>query len=168
MNANRREKYGKPLITLMKENKPISDELIAPCGMNCAICSRYLSYLNNLNKPKCSGCIPENKKCSYLFEKCNGINNSLNGNASAKFCFECKQYSSCREIIRMDERYKNNYKMSVKKNLSDIQKRGVDKFIEEQYKKYNCSNCGGLVSIHNRKCFKCEEVTKLVEKLIEE
>ena len=27
---------------------PISEELIAPCGMNCAVCSRYLAYLNDL------------------------------------------------------------------------------------------------------------------------
>lgn len=33
----------------MKKTNPIPEELIAPCGMNCAICSRYFSYINNLN-----------------------------------------------------------------------------------------------------------------------
>ncbi len=67
----------------MKKTIQISEELIAPCGMNCAICSRYLSYVNNLNRSQCIGCRPDNKKCSYLFDKCSGINNALEGNGSA-------------------------------------------------------------------------------------
>ena len=54
--------------------------------------------------------------------------------------------------------------MSVKDNLEYIKKMGIDKFIKEQYKKYRCSKCGGLISIHNRKCFKCDTITRLVEK----
>jgi hypothetical protein len=55
--------------------------------------------------------------------------------------------------------------MSMKDNLEDIKKMGVGKFINEQYKKYHCSKCGGLISIHNRKCFKFDTITKLVEKI---
>jgi len=56
--------------------------------------------------------------------------------------------------------------MSVKDNLENINNSGVSKFIEKQYREYHCSKCGGLISIHNRKCFKCETITKLVEKNI--
>jgi len=65
----------------------------------------------------------------------------------------------------MDDRYRNNYKMSVKDNLEYINKMGIGKFIKEQYSKYRCSECGGLISIHNRKCFKCDSITRLVEKI---
>ncbi len=41
---------------------------------------------------------------------------------------------------------------------------GIDKFLEQQYKKYRCSMCDCLISIHNRKCFKCDTINKLVEK----
>jgi predicted RNA-binding Zn-ribbon protein involved in translation (DUF1610 family) len=64
----------------------------------------------------------------------------------------------------MDTRYKKYYKMSTKDNLEYIKKLGIDKFIDEQYNKYHCPNCGGLISIHNRKCFKCEAITRLIEK----
>lgn len=64
----------------------------------------------------------------------------------------------------MDDRYRKNYMMSIKDNLELINKRGIDKFINEQLKKYRCSKCGGLISIHNRKCFKCDKITRLVEK----
>ena len=145
----------------MEKTSPFSAELIAPCGMNCAICSRYLSHQNNLKRSKCVGCRPGNKQCDYLFKKCTGINHASKDNPS--FCFECEQYP-CKEIKRIDKRYRKNYKMSVVENLETIKKIGIKKFIEQQYEKYRCQNCGGLISIHNNKCFKCEPITKLVEK----
>ena len=145
----------------MKKLNQISKELIAPCGMNCAICSKYLAYVNNIKRSQCIGCRPRNEGCTYLFEKCTGINNGLNGNTV--FCFECSQYP-CKQINRMDARYRKEYKISMKDNLDTIMRMGIDKFIEGQYKKHSCSKCGGLISIHNRKCFKCDDVTRLVEK----
>lgn len=147
----------------MKKINPDPEELIAPCGMNCAICSRYLSYVNNLKRSQCHGCRPGNKKCSYLFEKCSGINGALQGNATASFCYECDLYP-CKQINRMDARYRSNYEMSVKDNLERIDKIGVEGFVKEQDKKYRCLRCGGLISIHNKKCFTCDIITRLVEK----
>jgi hypothetical protein len=64
----------------------------------------------------------------------------------------------------MDDRYRNNYGMSVKDNLEKISKIGVDKFSRKQYEAFCCSKCGGLISIHNKKCFKCDKISRLVEK----
>ncbi len=147
----------------MKKPNNIPKELIAPCGMNCAICSRYLSKKYNLKRSQCSGCRPANKNCSYLFEKCSGINNGLKGNLDASFCYECDQYP-CKHINRMDTRYRINYGMSVKNNLECIKKYGVEQFLSRQYEKYRCSKCDDLISIHNGKCFKCNSITRLVEK----
>jgi hypothetical protein len=145
----------------MEKLNPIAEELIAPCGMNCAICSRYLSYVNHLKRSQCIGCRPSKRRCTCLFEKCTGINNTSRGNWS--FCIECNQYP-CKQLKRMDNRYRNNYLYSVKDNLEYIKNAGVGEFIKEQYWKYSCSRCGELISIHNRKCFKCDTITRLVEK----
>lgn len=64
----------------------------------------------------------------------------------------------------MDDRYKINYKMSVKDNLACLKENGMKQFVKDQYEKYRCSRCGGLISIHNGKCFKCDSITRLVEK----
>ncbi|MBN1254681.1 MAG: DUF3795 domain-containing protein [Deltaproteobacteria bacterium] len=144
----------------MQKSNPISEQLIAPCGMNCAICSRYLAYINKLKRSQCVGCRSKHERCTYLFNKCTGVNNTSQDNAV--FCFECGEYP-CKQINRMDDRYRKNYMMSVKSNLDCIKKRGIDKFIDEQYKKYRCSKCGELISIHNRKCFQCDIITRLVE-----
>jgi hypothetical protein len=147
----------------MKKADPNPEVLIAPCGMNCAICSRYLSFVNDLKRSQCVGCRPGNKKCSYLFAKCSGINHARKGNKAAVFCFTCDQYP-CKQIDRMDDRYRNNYGMSVKDNLECVRKKGIEKFAREQSERYRCLKCGGMISVHNRKCFACDRTTRLVVK----
>lgn len=145
----------------MKTKNPVTEELIAPCGMNCAICSRYLAHVNNIKRSQCIGCRPRNARCTYLFAKCTGINHTVK--EDAVFCFKCDRYP-CMQIRRIDDRYRNNYKMSMIENLELIQQKGISRFIQEQYEKYRCKKCGGLISIHNRKCFHCDTITKLVAK----
>ena len=139
------------------------NSLFAPCGMDCAICSKYLAYKNGLKKSQCPGCRPGNKVCSYLFEKCSGINADRSGNKDAPFCFECVLYP-CKEIKRMDDRYRNNYNMSTVKNLQIIQESGLEGLIEVQIEKFSCDRCGNLISVHNLNCFQCDQITKLVVK----
>ena len=145
--------------------RPAADPeiLVAPCGMNCATCSKYLAYRHNLKRSQCRGCRPENNACSYLFEKCSGINNSQPGTASAPFCFECDHYP-CEQINRMDRRYRRSFGVSVRRNLDDIHTNGTAAFLEEQAERYRCARCGDTISIHNRNCFSCDEITRLVDK----
>ncbi len=47
------------------------EELIAPCGMDCAVCSSYLALKNDVRAKGvrmayCKGCRPRDKKCSFL------------------------------------------------------------------------------------------------------
>lgn len=147
----------------MKKPATPLESLIAPCGLNCAACSRYLAYLHNLKRSQCKGCRPENKKCTYLLKKCAGTEISSGGTASAPFCFECGHYP-CVQIDRLDRRYRKSYGVSVKDNLEAIKARGVSAFVDEQCRKYSCGRCGETISIHNRKCFICDQITRLVEK----
>ena len=140
---------------------PITEELIAPCGINCALCSRYLAYKNKLSRSQCIGCRPADRNCTYLFGKCTETNNPPTGKRT--FCYECNHYP-CQYLNRVDLRYRKNYHTSLIENLERIKRFGIRQFIEEQYLKHRCSRCGGLISIHNGKCFVCDEVTKLVEK----
>lgn len=69
----------------------INDQLIAPCGMNYAICSSYLAYKNNLPKVKgkiahCKGCRIRNKQCAFLKKQCKDNHKLLRGEIN--FCFE--------------------------------------------------------------------------------
>ena len=133
----------------------IDHSLIAPCGMNCAVCSAYLSFKNNSKLHKCTGCRPRNKQCAFLKKKCNDNLKLLKGEVS--FCYECNGYP-CERLIHLDERYRNKYGMSMIDNLGYIKKHGLETFIKKQIHKYRCDKCGELKSTHNNKCFKCERI----------
>lgn len=135
-------------------------DLIAPCGMNCAVCSRYLSHKNKLKRSQCRGCRSRQTPCTYLFGKCAGINHGKDANPV--FCFECDQYP-CKHINRMDERYRTRYGMSVRDNLETIREKGLEALIEEQCRIHRCDRCGEMISVHNGKCFRCDPVNRLVE-----
>jgi hypothetical protein len=128
--------------------------LIAPCGMNCALCANYLALQNEAkNKgikiPYCTCCRPRNKKCSFIKKQCSKL---LNGEVN--FCFECNSFP-CDILKTLDARYKSRYKMSMIGNLNFIKEHGMQKFLEEQKKLWKCPACGELISCHNGICFNC-------------
>jgi transposase len=61
----------------------------------------------------------------------------------------------------LDERYRKNFGMSMIENLNTIKSRGIREFLVKQREKYKCPKCGGVICIHNRKCFDCEKNRKL-------
>ncbi|OGF48958.1 MAG: hypothetical protein A2231_10955 [Candidatus Firestonebacteria bacterium RIFOXYA2_FULL_40_8] len=135
--------------------KKFTEELIAPCGINCGVCSLYLAYSNGLPEKKgnirhCIGCKPRNKKCTRC--KTGNIN-------KIRFCYECSDFP-CEFLKRLEKRYLSSYKRpeSPIKNLKDIKKLGVKKFLALERKKWKCPKCSGVVSVHNGKCFACEKV----------
>ncbi len=129
--------------------------LIAPCGMNCALCSGYLALKNDLKSkgvktPYCTGCRIRNKKCAFLKGHCAKLSNG-----EVNFCFECTSFP-CDRLKRIDGRYKARYRMSMIDNLNFIKENGLDKFLEQQEKMWKCQNCGEMVCCHNGICYNCE------------
>ncbi len=130
-------------------------ELASFCGMNCNICSGYLAYSRNIPKERgkishCIGCGPRNKKCSFLKGRCPYVKD-------VQFCFECAEFP-CESLKTLDKRYRTKYDMSMIDNLNEIKSNGVDKFLQNQREKYRCLNCGGVISVHNKKCYDCEKI----------
>lgn len=132
-------------------------ELVAPCGMNCGVCSAYLAYSKNISKKKgkivhCIGCRPRNKKCAYLKGHCDKLSSY-----QIEFCFECEEFP-CARLKHIDQRYRKRYNTSLIDNLQKIKAEGINSFLEEQHEKFKCSKCGGTISIHNGKCYDCEKI----------
>jgi Protein of unknown function (DUF3795) len=132
-------------------------ELIAPCGMDCSVCSAYLAFLNATPKKRgrvthCIGCRPRNKKCAYLKGHCDLLRKN-----KIEFCFQCRVYP-CDRLQRLDRRYRRNFGMSLIQNLEEIWRKGVQAFMREQQRRYGCRTCCGKVSVHNKKCFACDKI----------
>lgn len=128
--------------------------LIAPCGMNCALCSGYLAMKNDLKKQGisgsyCPGCRPRGKNCAFLKKKC-----ELLGNGLVRFCYECADFP-CERLKHLDKRYRTLYRMSMIENLEFIRDRGMAELLKRQEEKWRCPECGGTICCHNGICFSC-------------
>lgn len=139
------------------------DALIAPCGMNCSLCIAYQFKEKDLNqhgfhRMYCPGCIPRGKNCTHMGAKCD-----LLGNGLVRFCFECEAYP-CKMLKSLDKRYRTKYHMSMINNLEFIKTHGIDKFLEEEKKKWQYSECGGTICCHNGLCLDCQLNTLLQNK----
>jgi hypothetical protein len=133
----------------------MEERLIAPCGMNCGICSAYLAWSHGVPRQRgktihCTGCRPRDKKCAFIKREC-----PLLLNRSIEFCLECSNFP-CLRLKRLDERYRNKYKMSMIENLHQIKEDGMEAFLAAQRAKYRCVRCGGVVCVHNGRCYDCE------------
>ena len=141
------------------------EELIAPCGMNCGICSGYLALRNDLKSkgvgmPYCTGCRPRNKQCAFLKKRCDLL---LNNRIS--YCYECHEFP-CTNLSRIDKRYRASFRMSMISNLEYIRENGIDKFLNEESEKWKCPDCVKAICCHNGICFNCGlEELRLKKKL---
>jgi hypothetical protein len=129
-------------------------ELIAPCGMNCALCSGYLAWRNGVKErgirmPYCKGCRPREKVCAFLKRECRFLLD-----CKVEYCFQCGEYP-CRRLLRIDARYRSRYSMSMIENLESIKKSGVSEFLRGEELKWRCPECGGVICCHNGLCFGC-------------
>jgi hypothetical protein len=129
--------------------------LIAPCGMNCNICSSYLAFKNDVKSkgirlPYCTGCRPRSKQCAFLKKRCDLL---LYG--GVEYCFECKSYP-CERLRHIDKRYfLSAFRMSMIENLDYIREHGMEKFLRKEEEKWRCPACGGVICCHNGICYSC-------------
>ena len=119
----------------------ITKELIAPCGMNCALCIAHLRSEN-----KCPGC-NTGRKVNNACIKCG---RKLCKKRKGDFCYDCDKFP-CDSIKRLDKRYKEKYGMSEIENLKFIKENGMEKFLISQKEKYQSEK--GTFCVHDKKWY---------------
>jgi hypothetical protein len=139
----------------MKQKRNSSEDLVAPCGMYCALCSGYLAMKNDVKRngvrmSYCHGCRPRGKTCAFLKKKCPHLLNH-----TVQFCYECSDFP-CDPLKHLDTRYRTLFRTSFIENLRCIQQQGMNHFLDDQKKKWRCPTCGDLRSCHNGLCFHCQ------------
>jgi len=133
----------------------MEEELIAPCGMNCALCVNYQAQKNDLlkkgfNRKYCEGCLPRGKNCTFMKESCERLGLGL-----VRFCYECSDFP-CRRLKSLDKRYRTRYHMSMLENLAYIKENGTADFLGKEEEKWHCPGCGGTICCHNGLCLQCD------------
>jgi hypothetical protein len=132
---------------MMKTNAKIQIDMLAPCGITCAVCYVYLK-----EKKPCLGCRGQNaskpehcRKCKIKeCATCHGIN----------FCFECSSFP-CVTIKRLDKSYRQRYQVSLIENAIRLSSVGAKQYLLEEKERWTCSHCGGVISLHDRVCSEC-------------
>jgi len=130
------------------------DELIAPCGMNCALCISYQSerydlHQSGMKRKYCPGCLPRGEHCLHMGKVCTVL-----GQGELRFCFECHQFP-CSRLKSLDRRYRDRYHMSMIDNLKKIRDHGLRSFSTEQQSHWACYHCGELICCHVGLCLHC-------------
>ncbi len=123
----------------MKQNS-ISKSLIAPCGMNCAICKAFLRQHN-----PCHGCKNAEQNMPKTRLNCKM---RLCDKRTGNYCYQCTEFP-CDRLRHMDHRYRTRYGMSEIENLEFIRDNGIRKFLAREQEKYISEK--GILCVHDKK-----------------
>ena len=116
--------------------------MIAPCGINCAVCRAHLRAKNS-----CAGCAqtgddsPKTRR-NCLIRTC--------GQREGLFCSSCPAFP-CERIKHLDKRYRMRYGMSEIENLNLIREQGIEKFLEAEARKWMVDGC--VRCVHDRQLY---------------
>ena len=134
--------------------KPITPEMIAPCGVDCGACIGYLRA-----KKPCPGCFslreedktPTRNRCRIKLCAQN------KGYGIAEHA-RCEKFP-CRRMRSLDDRYRLKYRASPVDNLRTVKDRGIDAFVGEENTRWTCPSCGGRLSMHRDECPECRTIS---------
>jgi hypothetical protein len=126
--------------------------LIAPCGINCALCYAY-----QRDKNHCGGCRSEN----IPFDSCRSCiirNCEMRLQNGWSDCGPCEK--PCARLKQLDKRYRAKYNTNLFENLACIRDDGMDAFLKRQAAQWTCPDCGALLCMHREKCLSCQSATQ--------
>jgi hypothetical protein len=138
----------------MATEAPVGDvnqtALIAPCGMNCRLCSAYMRIRN-----PCPGCRGDDRGKPKTRVRCRIKNCKRRLGGKAGYCCDCSSFP-CELLTRLDQRYRKNYGMSMIENLKAIRTSGILDFIRSEQTKWACPGCGATICVHQARCLECQ------------
>jgi hypothetical protein len=131
----------------MKMPCEVKKEMMAVCGINCLACSAYLN-----DTRKCPGCRAEADK--HFRKSCiNCLMKQCAYDKGLHWCFECVQFP-CLKIKNINKRYTSKYEIDLIQKGLDM-KEDMNEFLAKQKELFTCSNCGGVIDLHNNMCSEC-------------
>ena len=148
------EKYNKGGKKYMKMPETIDTNMFAPCGMNCQVCIKHITG----NNP-CPGCQIDSPNKTKNALKCK-IRACL-PKKRVKYCGRCSEFP-CKLIKKQDKNNKKRYNYSSLENAKKIKNTGIKKIMTLNRQEWTCPDCGGIISIQERKCTDCGKEKKLM------
>lgn len=123
---------------------------LAPCGMNCLVCYAHLK-----KKRPCSGCLCDGPDKPKRCTQCK-IRSCAKKNGTT-YCFKCAEFP-CKKISSLEKSYNKRYQSSLIDNNKMVNDHGLEFFYKNAKKRWTCPSCGGVVSLHDKKCSDCDKI----------
>jgi hypothetical protein len=123
--------------------------LIAPCGMNCGLCRAFLRNQNG-----CPGCRGNDRGKPKTRVLCRIKNCEARSRHGGDFCTGCTNFP-CKQLSRLDNRYRTKYGMSMIDNLRSIEAEDLMRFADKEKVKWACPGCGESICVHEPHCLAC-------------
>ena len=134
----------------MKRPARIDAAMLAPCGVNCAVCYRHVAPRKR--GAACLGCLAEDEGKPERCRKC-AIKACARDKGVTR-CHECADFP-CRRVRDLEKSYRRRYRVSIIANSLAAGGKGVEAFMRDELEKWTCRRCGGLVSQHDGTCSEC-------------
>ena len=125
------------------------EQLVAPCGLNCAVCRAFLRVRN-----RCPGCRADDATKPPTRCRCNIKNCETGQGQSPPSCLGCAQ-RPCPTLRHLDKRYQARYHTSPIGNLDALAVNGVSAFLKAEAARWTCPACGGTLCMHQPQCPRC-------------
>lgn len=127
--------------------------MVAPCGMNCAVCYKHLG------KKPCPGCNQGDAATPASCRNCRM--QACAAEKGVRHCVFCGDFP-CKPIKTLEKSYRVRYGVSLLENGRMVKEQGVAAFQAAQQKEYACPACGGVVSLHDGVCSVCQGAHPLI------
>lgn len=131
----------------VRGNTTMNETHLAPCGMNCAVCYAHLRP-----KKPCPGCRQPDANTPNHCRTCNI--KACATEHEVTFCGDCDTFP-CKLIKRLDASYRKRYDTSLIENARRIKAEGISAFLQAEQRRWTCSACNGVISLHDRVCSQC-------------
>jgi hypothetical protein len=131
----------------MRRPQTLNPRMLAPCGMDCTVCSAHLR-----EKKPCGGCRTSAANKPERCRRC--VVKACAEQRARGLCFRCSDFP-CGRIKSLDRSYRVRYDASLVENGLAARRSGIRAFLQEDLRRWTCTHCDGVVSLHDRACSDC-------------
>lgn len=131
----------------MKMPEVIETVMFAPCGMDCMVC-----YVHLKKKEPCGGCLGDDITKAERCRSCAIVNCARS--RGYIYCYSCAEFP-CKRINNLEKSYRKRYQVSLIGNNEEVRNDGLGAFFVHERERWICSECGGVVSLHEKICSEC-------------
>jgi len=131
----------------MRMPEEMDGSLLAPCGLNCGVCSRHVSRKN-----PCPGCRARLGEPDVYRRKC--VMRACTAEQGIEHCGQCKT-APCKRLKAFEKRYFEGYGVSPLSDARFAARFGTEELLKRQRQIYTCPDCGGVIDLHFGRCSAC-------------